>query len=63
MQLHSATIFAILAISCLSMNQFSSEVAVNYGSVVRIINPSNGYMYYRYNIEYIPMIYSLEEEE
>lgn len=44
MRLHSAVIFALVAAVCLTMNQFTSDVAVNYGSVVRIINPFNGYM-------------------
>lgn len=63
MQLRSAVIFAFFAAICLTMNQFSSDVAVNYGSVVKIINPNNGYMYDKHNIEYTHMIYSSVEEE
>lgn len=61
MHLRSIVIFTLFAAISLTMNQFTSDVAVNYGSVVRIINPFNGYMYDKHNIEYTHMISSSVE--
>ena len=35
----------LLLVLCLGMEQFGSDVAVTYGSIVRIVNPLTAYMY------------------
>ncbi len=55
--------FMLLAACVTAMDQFSSEVGVTFGSLVRLISPHTGFMYLSHHPVSIPTISSSEEEE
>lgn len=54
MGLYGLVALVLLAASVSAMDQFSSEVGLTYGSLVRIISPNSGYMYISLNAASTP---------